>query len=88
LKLSFEQWNPAESSSMATLVKALTLEPRKTPSTVSNSLPSVLKVAMPLAGAHQVSQTELGAGERPASFGSPGSSVAPQLVPRPKPEAV
>ncbi len=51
-----------------------------TPSVVSKSLPKVSIVMVPGEGAVQFHHTEAGP-ERPAGSGSPGSAVAPRLVP-------
>jgi len=61
-------------------VNWLTLSPVYTLSRVSNVLPIVRKVAMPLAGACQVYQTEFDP-YFSACHGSPSSRVANILVP-------
>ena len=67
-------------SSSATGVSAFTAAPVYTASTVSKSLPTVLTVTPPEAGAVQVHHTELVAAE-PACAGSPAWADAPELRP-------
>src|SRR6266700_993540 len=64
--------------------RLLTLVPVYTASRVSNVLPTVRNMAMPLAGARQVYHTEL-LPYLPAWRGSPASRVANKLVPTAKP---
>ena len=72
---------PAALSSFdATVVRAETLVPVYTPSSVSKLLPSVSIVTVPLVGAVQVHHTLLPP-VLPPWFGSPASLVAPTFVP-------
>src|SRR6185503_18366396 len=70
----------------ATVVVAATFAPRYTPNNVSKVLPTVRNVAIPLAVAVQVYQTELLPG-LPACNGSPTSRVVKLLVPVAEPLA-
>src|ERR1035441_5693134 len=73
------------SSLEATRLSALTVVRIWTPRSVSNALPAVLKVTVPLAGATQRNQTEAPP-VFPAWFGSPASLVAPTVLPDVVPE--